>query len=404
MGTNQEREFGMIGFAKKITLPAAMLVGLPMLGVYLAGRPLNRYLEFPPETLYSTHAPFSWIVFACYAAATLSVIGFLVFHCLQARNELSNVDSSPAGSFPWWGWVGATALVLSWVLAWSRFSWFASWQLHTFTPLWLSFIVVVNALTYRQKGRCLMTGRRKFFLLLFPASALFWWFFEYLNRFVQNWHYLNDDFTPVQYFLLATLPFSTVLPAVLSVREWFLSYPHLDIMFRQAISFRLSHPNALAWLTLATSASGLTAIGLYPDYLFPLLWVSPLLIIVSLQTLWGESHIFSAVVDGDWSIIPASALAALFCGFFWEMWNYYSLAKWKYSIPYVDRFHLFEMPVLGYGGYLPFGVECAVIGSLVSRLLSESHDSLGQSAVSNRYPTEQHDHLHDEESESCLRT
>ena len=52
-------------------------------------------------------------------------------------------------------------------------------------------------------------------------------------------------------------------------------------------------------------------------------------------------------------------LAGLACGFFWEMWNMWSLAKWVYSVPFVDRFHLFEMPALGYAGYLPFGIECA---------------------------------------------
>jgi hypothetical protein len=53
-------------------------------------------------------------------------------------------------------------------------------------------------------------------------------------------------------------------------------------------------------------------------------------------------------------------MAALICGLFWEMWNYYSAAKWAYSIPFVDAFHLFEMPLLGYGGYIPFGLECVI--------------------------------------------
>jgi len=38
---------------------------------------------------------------------------------------------------------------------------------------------------------------------------------------------------------------------------------------------------------------------------------------------------------------------------------------WIYSIPYIDRFHLFEMPILGYSGYLPFGLECAVVSELL---------------------------------------
>jgi hypothetical protein len=39
------------------------------------------------------------------------------------------------------------------------------------------------------------------------------------------------------------------------------------------------------------------------------------------------------------------------------MWNYWSFPKWIYLIPYVDRPKLFEMPLLGYGGYLPFALE-----------------------------------------------
>ena len=47
------------------------------------------------------------------------------------------------------------------------------------------------------------------------------------------------------------------------------------------------------------------------------------------------------------------------------MWNFGSLAHLDYTIAYVDRFRIFEMPLLGYAGYLPFGVECAAIAALV---------------------------------------
>jgi hypothetical protein len=117
------------------------------------------------------------------------------------------------------------------------------------------------------------------------------------------------------------------------------------------------------------SGAGLAGIGVWPDYLFSLLWVSPLIIIVSLQVLMGEGHVLSDMTQGNWRLIISSATAALFCGVFWEMWNYYSLARWEYSIPFVDRFKIFEMPILGYAGYLPFGLECAVIGQLLERAM-----------------------------------
>ena len=30
---------------------------------------------------------------------------------------------------------------LAWVVAWTRFEWFSDWQLHTFTPLWICYVV-----------------------------------------------------------------------------------------------------------------------------------------------------------------------------------------------------------------------------------------------------------------------
>jgi hypothetical protein len=135
------------------------------------------------------------------------------------------------------------------------------------------------------------------------------------------------------------------------------------------LPIRVARPKLLAGGVLLLSAAGLFFIGISPDYLFPLLWVSPLLLLVSLLTLSGHTHYLSPVAHGDWSHMLAAACAALICGFFWEMWNVFSLAKWKYSIPFVDRFEVFEMPFLGYAGYLPFGLECAVIGDVLARVL-----------------------------------
>jgi hypothetical protein len=43
----------------KLVILSVILIGLPFLGIILAGFPVNRYLEFPPETQYIDHAPFS---------------------------------------------------------------------------------------------------------------------------------------------------------------------------------------------------------------------------------------------------------------------------------------------------------------------------------------------------------
>ncbi len=82
----------------------------------------------------------------------------------------------------------------------------------------------------------------------------------------------------------------------------------------------------------------------------------------------GDEHILCELTTGNWTGVVAAALAAVTCGVFWEMWNYFSLAKWEYSIPFVHRFQIFEMPLLGYAGYLPFGLQCAVLGSMLEKV------------------------------------
>ncbi len=79
-------------------------------------------------------------------------------------------------------------------------------------------------------------------------------------------------------------------------------------------------------LTLASC--GLIGVAVSPDYWYPVLWVSPLLILVSLQVLFSEENLLQKLEQGDWHVVTLPALAALVCGFFWEMWNHYSYPKW----------------------------------------------------------------------------
>ena len=351
----------------KLIILSGILLGLPFLGVILAGLPVCRYLEFPPQTQYVDHAPFSWIAFTGYSLFILAVILPIFIKILRKEKQ---VAPKPAVfyPFPWWGWIGLTTGLTAWIFAWTRFPWFAGFQPHTFTPLWLSFILVINAFTFRRTGKCMIINRPKYFIMLFPVSATFWWFFEYLNRFVQNWQYIGVHFSSWEYFFYATISFSTVLPAVLGTREWIQSFSWLHKKCNNLITISIFQSKPVAFSVLMVFSTGIALIGIWTDYLFPLLWISPLLIIVSLQILSGENHVFSDIGRGDWRLVISSALAALLCGCFWEMWNYFSLAKWIYSVPFVHRYEIFEMPFLGYAGYLPFGLECSLIGEILARI------------------------------------
>lgn len=340
-----------------------MLVALPPLGVLWRGGPLTCYFEFPPRSRFIEHAPFSWTAFILIGGLVLVSTAPLVISLL--RPPTAPVRPGTRQAFPWWGWAGAVLGGAAWILAWNRFSWFGALQPHTFPMLWGAFILVVNGLSRRRTGTCLMTARPVVFSALFPVSAAFWWFFEYLNRFVQNWHYSGADYPPLTYFTLATLSFATVLPAVLSVREWLVSFPRVSgaLQGRRLPGAVLSRPAVGG--ALAVAGFGLILAGAVPDVGFPFLWLSPLLIVLAFQVLGGRCPLLEDACRGTWGMAAGAALAGLFCGLFWEMWNYFSLARWSYTVPWVDRLHLFEMPLLGYAGYLPFGLACALIGDAI---------------------------------------
>jgi len=347
---------------------ATLLLGMPLLGVWLAAGSVAPYLEMPPRTNFVHHSAFSWPAFWGLAAFIIAVMGPFGWRIISTQRSAACPEQRRRASaaFPWWGWLALLFGTAAWTLAWTRFPWFSRCQPFTFTPLWLAYIIVMNALAFRRTGRSPLTHHTGAFLALFPISAGFWWFFEYLNRFVQNWHYIGiGTLTAEEYVLRAMLPFATVLPAFVATRAWLASFPGLTAGLSTWRPCVVQHPHRLAWLGLTFAAGGLAGISLWPEFLFPLLWISPLIVIGSIRALNGTPTLLNAPGHGNWQPLFLAASAALMCGFFWEMWNIFSLEKWIYTVPFVDRFHLFEMPLLGYAGYLPFGIECALIAEWV---------------------------------------
>jgi hypothetical protein len=343
-----------------------MLLGLPLAGIRAAGLEIGPYLEFPPVTRNVAHAPFNGTAFLFIAALDLLMLLGIVALLKKSKPPRRPAAAEKGGSFPFWGWWGVIIMLTGWILAWTRLRPFEPLQEHTFCIPWAGYILLTNALCEKRIGNSLLTDAPGRFAMLFPASAVFWWFFEYLNRFVQNWYYVQvSDFGPAEYTLMASMAFSTVLPAVLSTHRLLLSFSLFNSRLTGGPAVRPAHNRMPAVMALLAAAVGLTLMGIYPDYLYPLVWFAPLVIIVSLQSLWDRTTLLTDLRNGDWRLIISPACAALICGFFWEMWNFYSLSRWEYTIPFVDRYHIFAMPLLGYGGYLPFGLECVVIGQLV---------------------------------------
>ena len=260
--------------------------------------------------------------------------------------------------------IGLALIVVWWTIDWLHLRPISDYY---FFPLWLGYILTVDGLVEWRTGTSLWRRSHGKFLLLFLISSPLWWLFEWLNGFLQDWHYLMArPVGPVEYFLLASLSFSTVVPAVLETAELLTSF---------RIGERL--PKLPAWHIGRGTAIGLFLLGWVmlvlvidvPRYAFPLTWLSVFFIIEPINYLLGQRSIGAFVRNGNWAAVWNVMLAALVCGFFWEMWNFHSMPKWTYSVPFVQFGHLFEMPILGYGGYLPFGLEIFAIYALVFWLI-----------------------------------
>jgi hypothetical protein len=260
------------------------------------------------------------------------------------------------------GWIGVLLVACAWPLNWLLSG---SRTLFLFFPLWLGYILVVDAQVFRRRGTSLLSRSKREFVLLFFVSALSWWIFEVINWRTANWHYIGGEaLSSLEYFVFASICFSTVMPAVFSTAELMGTFNWIE---RFAYGPRVPN-NAHTHVRLFLLGCIMIALLLiWPRYWYALVWTSLFCILEPINLWLGRQSIWARLADGDWRGPVALWSGTLVCGFFWEMWNFYSMPKWIYHVPFVDFLHVFEMPLLGYLGYVPFGLELYALVNLMLR-------------------------------------
>jgi len=265
-------------------------------------------------------------------------------------------------------WLLITGLVvtgLSWAAAWSRLGLATE---YSFFPLWVGYILTVNGLSETLFRTSLLSRMGWRFLALFAVSIPMWWFFEYMNSIVHNWHYLfAAPISSLHYEIQASIDFSTVIPAVLSAS--FVAFQFLRRERLTQIQARIPQAALAAGFVLTFVL--FAVLQLFPNETFPLVWIIPILFLEPLNYAFNPGASFSRLIERGQLTLPVSlALATFVTGFCWEFWNYYSLPKWVYTIPYVDFCKIFEMPLLGYLGYPFFGLIVFGYTALVLRVIT----------------------------------
>jgi hypothetical protein len=284
---------------------------------------------------------------------------------MTTKIKVKNIGNERT-SFPLHGWLGLSLALVFWFLNWTLPGIRTHWG---FFPLWLGYCLTIDGLVFWRTGTSLLTRSWRKYLGLFLISAPVWWLFELLNMHTRNWTYLGTDiFTPMQYSFWTTLSFSTVIPAVFGSAELVASFgflkrlkpgPVIGTDKRTATGFFI-----LGWAMLALLVA-------WPKIFFPFLWLSLYFILEPVNIWLGNRSLAYWTQNGDWRPVIALWLGVLLTAFFWEMWNYYSYPKWIYHVPWGDWLHIFEMPSLGYGGYLPFALELFALYHLLAGLFGD---------------------------------
>ncbi len=283
---------------------------------------------------------------------------------MALRGKLTSLNLPPAH-----GTLGLTLIAVAWPISWLQVYPLSE---YSFFPLWLGYILVVDSLVLWRKGTSLLVRNPLGFVGMFLASVPAWWAFEGMNYFTQNWHYVGaEEYSALEYVLVASWHFSVVVPAVLETAELVGSFSFVSRLRRgPGVPVTPRFLNVFMALGLLFIFVG----ALWPDYAFPGIWVSLFIVLDPINYLRGRPSVLSWVGRGDWRLVLALGMGALLCGLFWEMWNYWAFPKWHYTIAFVDFAHIFEMPLLGYGGYVPFGLEVYAIYHFLRGLVGGTPD------------------------------
>jgi hypothetical protein len=255
---------------------------------------------------------------------------------------------------------GLILIAIFWPITWGSVPFFSQ---NAFFPLWLGYVLTMDGLVLRITGTSPLTRSRARWIWLFLFSAPVWWLFEGANRFLGNWEYiLPHPISGFEYFIRSSIAFSTVIPAVFTTSELGL---WLARRLRWNGHFIRIAPGQRGLLLISASGVSMLALSLlFPHWAFGLVWIGAFLALDPINRLLGARSVAADIARNEWRTVAALLIGGILCGFFWEMWNFYSMPKWVYHVSYVGHPKLFEMPVLGYGGYLPFALELFALYNL----------------------------------------
>ena len=294
----------------------------------------------------------------------------------QRRQTLSFVSLVSFVMGTTWIWLGVGIMLFSEAATLAKIEPFWSWN----TPIcWTGFILFADAIVYRARGNSWIRSNPREFAALTLASIPLWLVFEFFNLYLDNWYY---DGLPENWWLRMfgyAWSFATIWPAIFEGAE-------LAAVIRESrgsggsgkgassLPYLPDLPGLPGFLCAASGALMLALPFLVSPatarYMAAPVWLGFIFLLDPINARLGAERLTrERIINLAWS--------GLLCGVLWEFWNFWSRAKWHYTVPIMEDLKIFEMPVPGYLGFPAFAFECftmyVFVRALVRRVHAGSH-------------------------------
>lgn len=294
----------------------------------------------------------------------------------------SEASRTPHTGFPFWFWLGLalwTAILIVFYLKLSEPKWLVNWAL---LPLWWGFILMLDGIVYKRNGgKSLVKNAAAELIAMGILSISGWLIFEYFNFFIGlNWFYpaatqINHD----EFLLYALVGSSAFIPMAFEWYHLLRTFPRLNSMYKEGKKVELSSTAKIIALILALAL--LASMPFAHNSLFFSIWLSPLFIMVIVLGMLGIWTPFNSIKErGDWTSLILFSTTWVLQGWCVESWNHLSYkfelfpthnpGYWNYCVPYINIDYTWNMPTLGYLGYVPFGVYCFIWVIIMGRMMN----------------------------------
>jgi hypothetical protein len=249
------------------------------------------------------------------------------------------------------------------------------WSWHT--PIcWTGYILFADGLVLMLRGSSWLSAAPAEFAFLAVVSIPLWLVFEFFNLFIRNWQYINLPENLAWRALGYAWSFATIWPGIFETADLIgaLRGGRSPLPLRSAPARdRGSDPavargSGVGALSIVAGAAMLVWPLVWPSpYLAAPVWLGFIFLLDPLNARLGAEALTRDWREGRTDRTINLMLAGLTCGFLWEFWNYWARTKWIYSVPILERFKVFEMPLPGYLGFSAFALECFTMYGIVRR-------------------------------------